>query len=431
VRGSCRIGVLLAASVVLAPALTAPGSAAAQSAFLYMGSQRGEYIGQGGEWRYTQEDASFQVHYGRLGDDPFALSIEVDNASDGRNPWNVLLAAPGGRALTPGRYVDAQRTPFRDPGYPGLDVSGDARGCNVIDGWFDVSEAEFTPSGDVIRFAAAFVQYCDGHLTALYGAVGIGVPAPASFPKPPAPVAASLSFRSEPGDYVGQGQRLRYTNGRDSVFHARRGPLGVSVTVLPYAGPVWTVRLAAPGHRPPSPGVYEGAMRNPFEAPGAPGLDFSGDGRGCNKLSGRFTVSKARYGPQGLIRHLRANFEQHCEGAAPALRGEVRVAFPQPAVRAALRVIPTPPVAGRRFTVRLAVRDRGIRVRGVRCAASVEGRRAVRTRRAASRRGAVCAWRLPSSARGKRVRGYVRVRAGGSIVTRRFRVRATSPAAAP
>lgn len=164
-------------------------------------------------------------------------------------------------------------------------------------------------------------------------------------------------------------------------------------------------------------------MRNPFEAPGAPGLDFSGDGRGCNKLSGRFTVSEGRYGPQGLIRSLRARFEQHCEGAAPALRGEVRVTFPQPAVRAALRVIPAPPLAGRRFTARLAFRDPGIRVRGVRCAAMVEGRRLARSKRAATRRRAVCAWRLPLSARGKKVRGFVRVRAGGAVVTRRFRLR--------
>jgi hypothetical protein len=164
-------------------------------------------------------------------------------------------------------------------------------------------------------------------------------------------------------------------------------------------------------------------MPNPFEAPGAPGLDFSGEGRGCNKLSGRFTVSEARYGPQGLIRSLRARFEQHCEGAAPALRGEVRVANPQPAVPAALRVIPTPPLAGRMFTARLAVLDRSIRVRGVRCAARVEGRRVVRTRRVASRRRAMCAWRLPSSARGRQVRGFVRVRAGGSVVTRRFGLR--------
>jgi hypothetical protein len=71
--------VSIAAAAGLVTALAIPGSSAAQpaeSAFLYMGSQRGEYIGQGSEWRYTQENASFEVHYGRHGDDPFAISIK-------------------------------------------------------------------------------------------------------------------------------------------------------------------------------------------------------------------------------------------------------------------------------------------------------------------------------------------------------------------
>jgi hypothetical protein len=425
-----RIGILLAAAAGLASALMAPGSALAsqpaQPAFLYMGSERGEYIGQGSEWRYTQANAGFQADYGRHDADPSSIWINLDHTSDGHGPWTVRLAAPRGRTLVPGRYVDAQRAPFRDPGLPGIDVSGDGRGCNLIDGRFVVREAEFTASGEVVRFAATFVQYCGGYLTALYGAVGIGVPAPASFPKPPAPVAASLSFRSDPGDFVGQGQTVRYSNGHNAVFHARRGPLGLSVTAIPYAGPIWAVRLAAPGRRPPLPGVYEGAVRNPFEPPGVPGLDVSGDGRGCNKLSGRFTVSEGRYGPQGLIRGLRARFEQHCEGAAPALRGEVRVSAPRRPVRAVLRVVPSPPRAGRAFIARLAVRDRslGVRVRGVRCAAVVEGRRLSRTRRAVGRRRASCAWRLPLSARGRTVRGFVRIRAaGGVVVVRRFRTR--------
>jgi hypothetical protein len=413
------IGVLIAVACAVISA--GPGVAAAaqpaESAFLYMGSQRGEYVGQGSRWSYTHANARFEAGY-YPAHDPSSISIEIDDPSDARNPWSVELAAPAGRKLARGRYLDAERAPFREPGFPGIDVSGDARGCNKISGRFVVKVAEFTPSGDVVRFLATFVQYCEGYLTALYGTVGIGVPPPASFPKPPPFVPATLTLRSDPADYVGQGRTFSYSNGVDAVFQTGRGPSGVYIHVLPYAGLPWFVDLAAPGRRPPPPGAYPDAMRNPFEPPGVPGLDVSGEGRGCNELSGRFDVAEAEYDRHGEVRRLLARFVQHCEHAAPALRGEVQVGSP---VRAILRVLP--PRAGAMLTARLRVHGggRGVRIRRVRCVARVEGRTLARIERMASGRRARCAWRLPHSASGKVVRGSVRVRAGGRAITRRFR----------
>jgi len=48
-----------------------------------------------------------------------------------------------------------------------------------------------------------------------------------------------------------------------------------------------------------------------------------GDGRGCNTLTGSFTVVEVVYG-NGSVTSFDALFEQHCEGATPALRGEIR-----------------------------------------------------------------------------------------------------------
>ena len=414
VRGLRGIGVLLA--VACAGQGVAEAAQPAESAFLYMGSQPGEYVGQGTQWSYTHANARFQAHYFPALD-PSSIEIEIDNTGDGRNPWSVELAAPAGRNLTRGRYLDAEGAPFQEPGFPGINVSGDARRCSQISGRFFVKVAEFTPSGAVVRFLATFVQYCDGDLTALYGTVGIGVPPPASFPKPPPFVPASLTLRSDPGDYVLQGRTVSYSNGVNAVFQTGRGPSGVFINVLPYAGLPWFVRLAAPGGRPPPPGAYPGAMRNPFEPPGVPGLDVDGEGRGCNELTGRFDVSEAAYDRHGEVRRIRAWFVQHCEGAAPALRGEVRVGS---TVRTSLRVVPR---AGGLLTARLRVRGggRGVRVHRVRCVARVAGRTLARIERVASGRRARCAWRLPLAARGKVVRGSVRIRAGGRAITRRFR----------
>ena len=81
-------------------------------------------------------------------------------------------------------------------------------------------------------------------------------------------------------------------------------------------------------------GPYEGATRYPFQSPATPGLDVSGSGRGCNTLTGRFDVLEAVYAADGSVQKFAADFEQHCEGATPALRGSVRynasATFPPP-----------------------------------------------------------------------------------------------------
>jgi hypothetical protein len=71
------------------------------------------------------------------------------------------------------------------------------------------------------------------------------------------------------------------------------------------------------------PGVYEMAQRAPFAGPGHPGLEVTGDGRGCNTISGRFQVHTfARQ--QAEVTKALISFEQHCEGGTAMLSGCVR-----------------------------------------------------------------------------------------------------------
>jgi hypothetical protein len=139
-----------------------------------------------------------------------------------------------------------------------------------------------------------------------------------------------LSFVSEPGDYIGQGQSLTFTP-NDAQFSSMvsqdQGEL--AVIVFP-PGSFWFLHMAAPSGQQLLPGVYEGATRWPFQGPSQPGLDLSGDGRGCNMLTGRFQVLEAVYGPFGYVERFHATFEQHCEGAVPALYGEVQIINPPP-----------------------------------------------------------------------------------------------------
>lgn len=81
--------------------------------------------------------------------------------------WN--FASPQDTLLTPGIYEQATRYPFQDPVVPGLSVSGAGRGCNQLKGRFQVLEAVCGPGNEVERFAADFVQSCEGFMPPLNG----------------------------------------------------------------------------------------------------------------------------------------------------------------------------------------------------------------------------------------------------------------------
>jgi len=98
----------------------------------------------------------------------------------------------------------------------------------------------------------------------------------------------------------------------------------------------WNLFLSAPTGQPLSPRAYENAAR--FASDVQPGLDFGGDGRGCNQSVGRFTVSDFQRDDDGLVTRLVANFEQHCEGGVPALFGDISYRLPLTAA-----IIPMPP----------------------------------------------------------------------------------------
>lgn len=137
---------------------------------------------------------------------------------------------------------------------------------------------------------------------------------------------AVLSFTGDQGDYISQGSTWTYTQG----VEASASTDGRVVSVSVYQDTWWNLYLAAPAGQQLVPGVYEGAVRYPFQDDAQPGLSLSGDGRGCNTLTGRFEVTEAEYGPYGAIIRFAANFEQHCEGGEAGLYGEVSITNPPP-----------------------------------------------------------------------------------------------------
>jgi len=132
-----------------------------------------------------------------------------------------------------------------------------------------------------------------------------------------------LSMYGQPGDYINPDQLLLTT--QDGTFTpSRSGNNGVTTFIQ--TQDLWSASFVAPNNAVLSKGVYLNAQRYPFQASGLPGLNIDGAGRGCNTLSGNFNVLQAVYdATTGSVKSLSVDFEQHCEAAAPALFGSLRL----------------------------------------------------------------------------------------------------------
>jgi hypothetical protein len=155
--------------------------------FLSMHSVGPDYIGGGRNYLYVPDDrTTFTVQAGDATHDGLVDGVAFTVTQDQYTHWWYpnfnTLHIPGN--LIPGYYPDAERAPFASPGHPGIDITGDGRGCNTIKGTFTVLDAVYDYSSatpKVVRFAATFEQHCEGGTGALVGTIAYNsaaVPAP-------------------------------------------------------------------------------------------------------------------------------------------------------------------------------------------------------------------------------------------------------------
>jgi heat shock protein HslJ len=265
-------------------------------------SEAGDYIGAGQTQSYQSPPATITANGTAA-----AVTVSVTSGGDW---WNIELAAPRGDVLRPGVYRDAERAAFRTGRSPGLDVFGNGRGCNEVFGQFTIDQVETDPSGSISVLDAHFTQRCESATAPrLLGTVHYR-----AFP-------LSYKFVSDPGDYIGGGKTKSYTNST-TVFGLSGTTAGITYTVSGQRDD-WRVQFAPPAGQQLHVGTYTDAQRAPFHDPTHPGLEVSGDGRGCNTLTGSFKITQLVVDGTGAVKALAATYEQHCEGGAPALRGTI------------------------------------------------------------------------------------------------------------
>jgi len=284
---------------VAGTASAAPGVPTAVTKYSFT-SQSGDYIGQGTSAAYTPSTATISV-----GGDSGYVRFRVSTADEW---WDVDLAAPSGEQLRPGVYRNAERAPFRTGRSPGLDVSGDGRGCNEVYGQFSVHQIETDASGAITVLDATYTQHCES----------AGTPALTGVLKYRA-YPLSYAYTSDPGDYIGQGAAQTH-QGATSTFALRPYGDGVQYDVSGKRE-YWTALLTPPdGTQFEAGHTYQAERSHGAEVAG---LDVFGNGRGCNTVTGELTVTRLARGDDGTIKAFAATFVQHCEGGGPALHGTV------------------------------------------------------------------------------------------------------------
>jgi len=191
-----------------------------------------------------------------------------------------------------------------------------------------------------------------------------------------ASLIAELTIQSQSGDFIGQGQTkdIIYTPANSTFFsdqilssqNVAGQPAFLRFTLGTVTGSNTTNTFSTLDFAtnqlglPLLPGTYglpgNTAQRASFASAGHAGLDVSFQNRGSNTLTGNFTVNSVSYFTDASsvrqIGSLDVNFEQHSEGATPALFGHFTFqnsAVPEPSALA---------VAGLAMTVLAARRRR-------------------------------------------------------------------------
>ncbi len=139
-----------------------------------------EWVSQGQDWDILYTTQNTNTLFAGLGDshgvgpDSLGLyAVPIDLSSTG-----FLLAQFGtnqlGTPLVAGTYVNAERAPFASSGHPGLDVSFDGRGNNVLTGSFTIHSINFHPdNGNWVldNFDASFQQFNEGGPLSCWGTI--------------------------------------------------------------------------------------------------------------------------------------------------------------------------------------------------------------------------------------------------------------------
>lgn len=126
---------------------------------------------------------------------------------------------------------------------------------------------------------------------------------------------------SEPGEHIGQGRERLYTASNADLSV---GAMASTLLVHVRGAQIWSGAFALPASASRlMPGQFVDLQRHPFHDVGQGGLTWTGDGRGCNTVTGWLVVDRVAY-TSDTLSSIELRFEQQCEGDGPVLHGKLR-----------------------------------------------------------------------------------------------------------
>lgn len=288
----------IAAALAFAGFLAAPAQAATVFSTY---SQPGDPIGEGQSAVYTDSDSTLSL-------DADARSIRL-SVSRGDDSWYVSLGAPRERKFEVGRYYDAENPTRRTGRAPYVYLASNGRRCDDAWGEIHIQQLQLDADERVVALEATVLQHCDSASAPVLAAVIRHNVAP-----------LSLKIDSDPGDVVGEGLQKSYY-GDTSVFELWGGGQSAMLNVHGQRD-YWRASLFAPYGQILQVGTYPIGDAAPA---GSAVFVFERPSRPCMRVSsGTLQILAVEYDPDGVITALHADFVQHCDGAAEAVRGTIR-----------------------------------------------------------------------------------------------------------
>lgn len=298
------------------------GAVPATGNYVYVASEAGEKVGQGGTWLYTDANASLAWGYANG-----QFSVDI---GDVERQWSAVFALA---ALREGFHGNAANV---GTALPAIQWVLQGRECAQTRGWFVVEtlqaqdiELRFkyqcSDSNAVLRGKLRLrrADARQGPITAMptslwQPAAGANLPASGSY----------VYFESSPGEYAGQGQTRLYTPRNatlDIVYFDSIGGVFYQVVAQNgqerFAGNFFGIGEVKLRH-----GYYPGVQRKPYAVSGIGGMEWGFNKRGCGRVIGWMAVDDVVYFGDYMV-HLVMRFEQRCDLSSATLRGKVVISL--------------------------------------------------------------------------------------------------------
>ena len=305
-----------------------PATPPPSSSYVLLDSEVGDFIGAGVDYSYSLADSVLDVE---------ATGNELRVTVQGDESWTGDFALPSSALqIEAGVYPNLTRYGLHDEAVGGLSWTGEGRGCNQLAATLTVESVRY--DGEVLTsLLMGFEQWCDADTMPLRGVVAWDAtdttlpPGPVTAPDglwaPPAqavPETGNYVYLSgEADEFISAGMDYLYTDSTATItvgVNPNDGAVSVDVEGTEtwsgdFVGMDFLIQLEA--------GYYGDLQRYPFHNQVKGGLNWSGQGRGCNKLDGWFMVDNIAF-DAGNVTALELRFAQSCSPGTEIMYGAIR-----------------------------------------------------------------------------------------------------------